>query len=256
MLELPVTTGRSHLPPPVFLDHPDDVSYLHWCPRFYARGLTLSNQRFCDFRPPNGQRISGERRAEGDERVRCMRVLGGRQVHSSTRRLSAAAKRPRTAEPSRHAQEARRAQTRTRTARLAPMREGCAQQRRPLEPRPWNNKAAPTRQTPRRPSASPEKRSSVASRSEAPSRLRHDTATIVTHQCNSSSTARHASTSRPWIHDRPRYASFRPPNGQRISGERRAEGDERVRCMRVLGDAFSRHAERRPAQRLTLSNCP
>ena len=26
------------------------------------------------------------------------------------------------------------------------------------------------------------------------------------------------------------------PNGQRISGERRAEGDERVRCMRVLGD--------------------
>ena len=26
---------------------------------------------------PNGQRISGERRAEGDERVRCMRVLGG-----------------------------------------------------------------------------------------------------------------------------------------------------------------------------------
>ena len=28
------------------------------------------------------------------------------------------------------------------------------------------------------------------------------------------------------------------PNGQRISGERRAEGDERVRCMRVLGGAF------------------
>src|SRR4029077_939728 len=27
--------------------------------------------------PPNGQRISGERRAEGDERVRCLRVLGG-----------------------------------------------------------------------------------------------------------------------------------------------------------------------------------
>ena len=27
------------------------------------------------------------------------------------------------------------------------------------------------------------------------------------------------------------------PNGQRISGERRAEGDERVRCMRVLGNA-------------------
>ena len=32
---------------------------------------------FRDFVPPNGQRISGERRAEGDERVRCMRVLGG-----------------------------------------------------------------------------------------------------------------------------------------------------------------------------------
>ena len=28
------------------------------------------------------------------------------------------------------------------------------------------------------------------------------------------------------------------PNGQRISGERRAEGDERVRCMRVLGAAI------------------
>ena len=26
---------------------------------------------------PNGRRVSGERRAEGDERVRCMRVLGG-----------------------------------------------------------------------------------------------------------------------------------------------------------------------------------
>ena len=31
---------------------------------------------YCDFLPPNGQRISGERRADGDERVRCMRVLG------------------------------------------------------------------------------------------------------------------------------------------------------------------------------------
>ena len=30
----------------------------------------------CPFVAPNGQRISGERRAEGDERVRCMRVLG------------------------------------------------------------------------------------------------------------------------------------------------------------------------------------
>jgi hypothetical protein len=39
-----VTTGRSHLPPTVFLDHPDNVSYLHGCPRSYARGLTLSNQ--------------------------------------------------------------------------------------------------------------------------------------------------------------------------------------------------------------------
>ena len=29
---------------------------------------------------PNGQRISGARRAEGDERVRCMRVLGGVRV--------------------------------------------------------------------------------------------------------------------------------------------------------------------------------
>ena len=29
------------------------------------------------------------------------------------------------------------------------------------------------------------------------------------------------------------------PNGQRISGERGAEGDERVRCMRVLGSAWT-----------------
>jgi hypothetical protein len=28
--------------------------------------------------PDNGRRVSGERRAEGDERVRCTRVLGGR----------------------------------------------------------------------------------------------------------------------------------------------------------------------------------
>ena len=30
------------------------------------------------------------------------------------------------------------------------------------------------------------------------------------------------------------------PNGLRVSGERRAEGDERVRCTRVLGHPFSR----------------
>ena len=34
---------------------------------------------------PNGQRISGERRAEGDERVRCMRVLGGTRIASNVR---------------------------------------------------------------------------------------------------------------------------------------------------------------------------
>jgi hypothetical protein len=30
--------------------------------------------------PPNGWRVSGERRAEGDERVRCTRMLGARVV--------------------------------------------------------------------------------------------------------------------------------------------------------------------------------
>jgi hypothetical protein len=30
----------------------------------------------CDSGLPNGWRVSGERRAEGDERVRCTRVLG------------------------------------------------------------------------------------------------------------------------------------------------------------------------------------
>ena len=40
------------------------------------------------------------------------------------------------------------------------------------------------------------------------------------------------------------------PNGQRISGERRAEGDERVRCMRVLGATVaSRLADLRAANR-------
>src|SRR5262245_28944796 len=29
-----------------------------------------------------------------------------------------------------------------------------------------------------------------------------------------------------------------PPNGWRVSGERRAESDERVRCTRVLGSAM------------------
>jgi hypothetical protein len=29
--------------------------------------------------------------------------------------------------------------------------------------------------------------------------------------------------------------TYLPPNGQRISGERGGEADERVRCMRVLG---------------------
>ena len=46
------------------------------------------------------------------------------------------------------------------------------------------------------------------------------------------------------------------PNGQRISGERRAEGDERVRCMRVLGDAFSQHCWTQAGATPTLSNCP
>src|SRR5712691_7031237 len=33
--------------------------------------------------PPNGWRVSGERRAEGDERVRCTRVLGGSDAADS-----------------------------------------------------------------------------------------------------------------------------------------------------------------------------
>ena len=34
-----------------------------------------------------------------------------------------------------------------------------------------------------------------------------------------------------------RLAVLKAPNGQRVSGERRAEGNERVRCMRKLGGA-------------------
>ncbi|MGC2183631.1 MAG: hypothetical protein WA637_10150, partial [Terriglobales bacterium] len=33
---------------------------------------------------PNGRRVSGERRAEGDERVRCTRALGGPFISSSS----------------------------------------------------------------------------------------------------------------------------------------------------------------------------
>src|SRR4029453_13894408 len=33
------------------------------------------------------------------------------------------------------------------------------------------------------------------------------------------------------------------PNGWRVSGERRAEGDERVRCTRMLGAASSCHGQ-------------
>jgi hypothetical protein len=43
------------------------------------------------------------------------------------------------------------------------------------------------------------------------------------------------------------------PNGQRISGERRAEGDERVRCMRVLGSVAD---SQRAAARLPFKPAP
>src|SRR5262249_48917138 len=33
------------------------------------------------------------------------------------------------------------------------------------------------------------------------------------------------------------YEHYSAPNGWRVSGERRAEGDERVRCTRMLGRA-------------------
>jgi len=45
-----------------------------------------------------------------------------------------------------------------------------------------------------------------------------------------------------------RHGPFRLPNGWRVSGERRAGGDERVRCTRVLGGGILRNrptAERR-----------
>ena len=58
-------------------------------------------------------------------------------------------------------------------------------------------------------------------------------------------------------------ARLRLPNGRRVSGERRAEGDERVRCTRVLGRLFShcrltslpipRARHRRCAERMSTS---
>ena len=38
-----------------------------------------------------------------------------------------------------------------------------------------------------------------------------------------------------------------PSNGLRVSGERRAEGDERVRCTRVLGDPCIQGSKRAPS---------
>ena len=79
-----------------------------------SRTLTLEpdsrrSAACCSFRPPNGLRVSGERRAEGDERVRCTRVLGAAALHRATceRRLdsrspssnAAAASRRRADEP-------------------------------------------------------------------------------------------------------------------------------------------------------------
>ena len=40
--------------------------------------LNQALKRWHDYALPNGRRVSGERRAEGDERVRCTRVLGRR----------------------------------------------------------------------------------------------------------------------------------------------------------------------------------
>ena len=116
---------------------------------------------------PNGQRISGERRAEGDERVRCMRVLGGALLDRSA----------------------------WRTLRIAS-----------AEPtRPESGGALPDAEI-----------LSSVPREQHPG-------------CHQDAQAEHDQ------HPVAVICPLKPPNGQRISGERRAEGDERVRCMRVLG---------------------
>src|SRR5262245_41820029 len=54
---------------PVLMQHSTDS--VHDLPRL---SLAISH------RLPNGRRVSGSRRAEGDERVRCTRMLDGRSV--------------------------------------------------------------------------------------------------------------------------------------------------------------------------------
>ena len=152
-----------------------------------------------------GWRVSGERRAEGDERVRCTRVLGGAATSAATSSSRHPTSRPRshdrrssrrrrsgsTAERSRRSSVHRHCQLRLATSRTVsrladdPLRVSDQRRRRlPID-------AASCRDA--RPDQSPQV---------------------------------HAATSR---------RSSRPPNGWRVSGERRAEGDERVRCTRVLG---------------------
>ena len=145
-------------------------------------------------RPPNGQRISGERRAEGDERVRCMRVLGGATELSPANppamRLTGAQRQ------SRHDDEA----------------DSESLLKSPAGDKDMSYFAICSADQ------------SASSRPPA------------TRQCSESTNARaprHAYRDREGP-DSPGNHLV-PPNGQRISGERRAEGDERVRCMRVLG---------------------
>ena len=54
----------------------------NWCPVKYLARTSLNTLWLAARErlwPPNGWRVSGERGAEGDERVRCTRVLGGRR---------------------------------------------------------------------------------------------------------------------------------------------------------------------------------
>ena len=200
---------------------PDDTHATNG--RIPAATRTITTRR-C-FQPPNGQRISGERRAEGDERVRCMRVLGSRHGHGSSIQRSHHV----TASTSTSG-------TSTSTSRLTQ-----------LAIRVDHDQAT---RSPTLGRYAMNDRPELPTRSEALDRLvalwkaiggygyrRHYAESMVTQTRATDRTGlcRPVATTRSPVAISAHLSTFRLPNGQRISGERRAEGDERVRCMRVLG---------------------
>ena len=155
---------------------------------------------------PNGQRISGERGGEADERVRCMRVLGAGHLLDIRSPKPPTDRVPGITRPV------------NRCTRACPNREefGGGRQRLPSADNGNGRSYCSAQDHGKRTVRSDVK----------PQREPCDSLALREPSCG-------ACFLRYFSH-----LSIPAPNGQRISGERRAEGDERVRCMRVLGAAL------------------